>query len=172
MYNGKMRVLNSLSDLNIMRILRLVWKRKNVSRVEIASALKMDKSTVTKIISELTEKNLAREAEAGSSGPQGGRKPIFLEINASYACVGGIEISPERMYVCLEDFCGTILYETMQAIDPVSFAQKGFLGFVKEGIDLLQAASGRLRIKLAGIGLGVPGIVESDADRIFNRFRF
>lgn len=166
MYNGKMRVLNSLSDLNIMRILRLVWKRKKVSRVEIASALKMDKSTVTKIISELTEKNLAREAEAGSSGPQGGRKPIFLEINASYACVGGIEISPERMYVCLEDFCGTILYETMQAIDPVSFAQKGFLGFVKEGIDLLQAASGRLRIKLAGIGLGVPGIVESDADRI------
>lgn len=159
-------MLNSLSDLNIMRILRLVWQTKKVSRVEIASMLKMDKSTVTKIISELTEKKLAREAESGTSGPQGGRKPVFLEINASYACAGGIEISPERMYVCLEDFCGTILYETMRPIDPQTYAQKGFLGLVKEGMELLQAASDRLRIKIAGIGLGVPGMVEAEAGRI------
>ena len=161
-----MRVLNSLSDLNIMRILRLVWQTKKISRVEIASRLKMDKSTVTKIISELAQKNLAREAEAGASGPQGGRKPVFLEINASYACSGGIEINPERMYVCLEDFCGTILYENAQEISPDSYAQKGFLGYVKEGVGLLQAASERLRIKLAGIGLGIPGMVEFDGSRI------
>lgn len=149
-----------------MRILRLVWQIKKVSRVEIASMLKMDKSTVTKIIAELTQKNLALEAESGSSGPQGGRKPVYLEINASYACSGGIEITPERMSVCLEDFCGTILYEHMQKIDPDSYAQKGFLGYVKEGIDLLQAASERLRITLAGIGLGIPGMVESDGSKI------
>ncbi|MBO7124077.1 MAG: ROK family transcriptional regulator [Treponema sp.] len=152
--------------MNIMRILRLVWQSKRASRVEIASILKMDKSTVTKIIAELTQKKLALETESGASGPQGGRKPVFLEINASYACSGGIEINPERMYVCLEDFCGTILYEHMQEIDPDSYAQKGFLGYVKEGIGLLQAASERLRIKLAGIGLGIPGMVESDGSKI------
>ena len=161
-----MRALNSLSDLNIMRILRLVWQTKKISRVEIASMLKMDKSTVTKIIAELAQNNLAREAESGTSGPQGGRKPVFLEINASYACAGGIEISPERMYVCMEDFCGTILYETMQAIEPDAYAQKGFLGFVKEGIELLEAAAARLKIKIAGIGLGIPGMVEAEAGRI------
>jgi len=89
-----------------------------------------------------------------------------LEINASYACSGGIEINPQRMYVCLEDFCGTILFEKMQEIDADSYAQKGFLGFLKEGIELLQAAAERLRIKLAGIGLGIPGMVESDGGRI------
>ena len=127
-----MRVLNSLTDLNTMRILRLVWQAKKISRVELASMLKMDKSTVTKIIADLSQNNLAREAEAGASGPQGGRKPVFLEINASYACAGGIEINPQRMYVCLEDFCGTILYEKMQEIAPDSYAQKGFLGFLKK----------------------------------------
>ncbi len=161
-----MRVLNSLTDLNTMRILRLVWQAKKISRVELASMLKMDKSTVTKIIADLSQNNLAREAEAGASGPQGGRKPVFLEINASYACAGGIEINPQRMYVCLEDFCGTILYEKMQEIAPDSYAQKGFLGFLKEGIELLQAAADRLRIKLAGIGLGIPGMVDSDGGRI------
>ena len=161
-----MRALNSLSDLNIMRILRLVWQAKKISRVEIAAALKMDKSTVTKIIAELAQNNLAREAESGTSGPQGGRKPIFLEINASYACAGGIEINPERLYVCLEDFCGTILFETMQTITPQDFAQKGFLGLVHDATELLLGAAERLRIKVAGIGIGVPGMVESDAGRI------
>ncbi len=161
-----MRVLNSLTDLNIMRILRLIWQTKKISRVELASMLKMDKSTVTKIIAELFQKDLAREAEAGASGPQGGRKPVFLEINASYACSGGIEINPKRMYVCLEDFCGTILYEKMQEIDPDSYAQKGFLGYVKDGIDILRTESERLRIRLAGIGLGIPGMVDSDGGKI------
>ncbi|MBQ9625704.1 MAG: ROK family transcriptional regulator [Treponema sp.] len=155
-----------MSDLNIMRILRLIWQAKKVSRVEIASSLKMDKSTVTKIISELIEKNLAREAEAGESGPQGGRKPVFLEINGSYACSGGIEINPERMYVCLEDFCGTILFERMQEITPASYSEKGFLGFLREGIELLQANADRLRVKIAGIGIGIPGMVDVENESV------
>ncbi len=149
-----------------MRILRFIWQKKKASRVEIASALKMDKSTVTKIISELEEKNLARETEIGASGPQGGRKPMLLEINPSYACAGGIEIGPERMAVCLEDFFGTILYENSLAIDPDSYAQKGFLGFFKQGVETLEEAAGRLRVKIAGIGLGVPGIVDADGAKI------
>lgn len=161
-----MRVLNSLSDLNIMRILRFIWQKKKASRVELASVLKMDKSTVTKIICELEENGLAREAEAGASGPQGGRKPVFLGINASYACAGGVEINPERMSVCLVDFCGTVLYEFMQAVEPEAYAQKGFLGFLKEGIALLQEASARLRIKIAGVGLGIPGMVEAEGAKI------
>lgn len=144
----------------------MLWQSKKISRVEIAAALKMDKSTVTKIIAELTEKNLARETDSGTSGPQGGRKPVFLEINGSYACVGGIEINPERMYVCLEDFCGSILHEEKIPITPESYGQKGFLGFLKEGVQILQEASKRLRIKIAGIGLGIPGMVEAESGKI------
>lgn len=144
----------------------MIWQTKKVSRVEIASILKMDKSTVTKIISELIEKNLAREAESGSSGPQGGRKPVFLEINGSYACSGGIEINPERIYVCLEDFCGTILYENLQKITPENYQEKGFLGFLREGIELLQKNASRLRVKIAGIGIGIPGMVDVDNEKI------
>ena len=66
-----MRVLNSLSEINILRIIRLLWIEKKISRVDIASKLAMDKSTVTKITSELTQKNIIKEAESGESGPQG-----------------------------------------------------------------------------------------------------
>ncbi len=161
-----MRILNSLSDLNIIRILRLIWLKKKVSRVEIASALKMDKSTVTKIIAELTKNNLVRETDSGTSGPQGGRKPVFLEINGSFACAAGIEINPERIFISLEDLQGSILFQQMKPIDPANYAEKGFMGLLQEGIDVLQKNAKRLHIKIAGYGLGVPGMVDVESGKI------
>ena len=89
-----MKSINPLSDINVSRILRLVWKKKGISRVEIANTLNLDKSTVTKIVSSLTDIGIVKEIAEGSTGPQGGRKPIYLEISKSFACVGGIEINP------------------------------------------------------------------------------
>ncbi|MDE5775361.1 MAG: ROK family transcriptional regulator [Treponemataceae bacterium] len=161
-----MRVLNSLSDLNILRILNLIWRAKKISRIEIASILKMDKSTVTKIISRLEQKNLVQETAFGESLPQGGRKRIFLEINGSFACVGGIHINTEQMIVCLADLCGTILFESVQKIDEDEYAKNGFSGILQDGIKLLQKNAERMRISIAGIGLGVPGIVDIENKKI------
>lgn len=161
-----MRVLNSLSDLNILRILNLIWRAKKISRIEIASILKMDKSTVTKIISRLEQKNLVQETAFGESQPQGGRKRIFLEINGNFACVGGIQINTEQMIVCLADLRGTILFESAQKIDEDDYAKNGFAGILEDGIKLLQKNAERMRISIAGIGLGVPGIVDIENKKI------
>lgn len=161
-----MRVLNSLSDLNILRILNLIWRAKKISRIEIASILKMDKSTVTKIISRLEQKNLVQETAFGESQPQGGRKRIFLEINGNFACVGGIQINTEQMIVCLADLRGTILFESAQKIDEDDYAKNGFAGILQSGIKLLQKNAERMRISIAGIGLGVPGIVDIENKKI------
>lgn len=166
MHNEFVRVLNSLSDLNILRILNLIWRAKKISRVEIASVLKMDKSTVTKIISRLEQKNLVQEAAFGESRPQGGRKRVFLEINGSFACAGGIQINTEQMLVCLADLRGTILFERSQKIDEDDYAKNGFAGILRSGINLLQENAARLRIPIAGIGLGVPGIVDTENKKI------
>ncbi|GEM_PF-634682 len=166
MHNEFVRVLNSLSDLNIIRILNLIWREKKISRVEIASILKMDKSTVTRIISRLERKNLVQETAFGESRPQGGRKRIFLEINGSFACAGGIQINTEQMFVCLTDLCGTILFESVQRIDEGDYAKNGFSGILQSGIKLLQENAARMRISIAGIGLGVPGIVDIENKKI------
>ena len=46
-----MKSINAPSDINVSRILRLVWQKRGISRIEIASQLGIDKSTVTKIVS-------------------------------------------------------------------------------------------------------------------------
>ena len=166
MHNEFVRVLNSLSDLNILRILNLIWRSKKISRTEIASILKMDKSTVTKIISRLKRKNLVQEAGFGESRPQGGRKTCFLEINGSFACVGGIHINTEQIIVCLADLRGTILFESVQKIDEDDYAKNGFSGILQDGIKLLQKNAERMRVPIAGIGLGVPGIVDIENKKI------
>ena len=166
MHNEFVRVLNSLSDLNILRILNLIWRSKKISRTEIASILKMDKSTVTKIISRLKRKNLVQEAGFGESRPQGGRKTCFLEINGSFACVGGIHINTEQIIVCLADLRGTILFESVQKIDEDDYARNGFSGILQDAIKLLQKNAERMRVPIAGIGLGVPGIVDIENKKI------
>ena len=103
--------INSPADINVSRILRIIWQHKGISRIEIAAELGIDKSTVTKITATLIDMGLICETSHGTTGPQGGRKPIFLEINGTYAGVGGIEISPERFVCCLLDLHGIVLFK-------------------------------------------------------------
>ncbi|HPX27207.1 MAG TPA: winged helix-turn-helix transcriptional regulator, partial [Treponemataceae bacterium] len=101
-----MKSINSPSDINVSRILRLIWQKKGISRVEIASELGIDKSTVTKIVSSLDELGLISQLSQGDTGPLGGRKPIFLQISPSFACIGGVEINPGRYVCCILNMHG------------------------------------------------------------------
>lgn len=161
-----MRVLNSLSDLNIFRILRLIWQEKKISRVDIASRLKMDKSTVTRIITDLTSRNIVKEAESGESGPLGGRKPVFLEIQENYACAGGVEINPERMCCSLLSLQGTVLFQYMKNVEPEEYDEEGCIGFFMQAVKLLEDEAKKQKITLVGIGLGIPGLVDSAKGKI------
>ena len=67
-----MKSINPLSEINTSRILRLVWQKKGISRVEIANTLNLDKSTVTKIVSSLNDIGIINEIAQGETGPQGG----------------------------------------------------------------------------------------------------
>lgn len=163
-----MRVLNSLSDLNVMRILRLIFLEKKISRVDIASRLGMDKSTVTKITSDLCSKKVIREAEAGNSGPQGGRKPVFLELNGQYAAVGGIEINSEHFYAVILSLNGKLIFESTQKINPDEYAELGFMGFYKKAFSVIKKHADKNKIRLLGIGVGVPALVDSAEGKIIN----
>ena len=80
-----MKSINSQSDINVSRILRLIWQKNGISRIEIAAELGLDKSTVTKIVSALLGVGIVKEFAHGITGPQGGRKPIYLEIAEEFA---------------------------------------------------------------------------------------
>lgn len=161
-----MRVLNSLSEINILRIIRLLWIEKKISRVDIASKLAMDKSTVTKITSELTQKNIIKEAESGESGPQGGRKPVYLELNSEYACVAGIEINPEKIYCSLINLMGEPIFEYSEKIVCDEEYHFELMECFTKAFSILKEKSINLKNNIIGIGVGIPALVDVKSGKI------
>lgn len=161
-----MRVLNSLSEINILRIIRLLWIEKKISRVDIASKLAMDKSTVTKITSELTQKNIIKEAESGESGPQGGRKPVYLELNSGYACVAGIEINPEKIYCSLINLMGEPIFEYSEKIVCDEEYHFELMECFTKAFNILKEKSINLKNNIIGIGVGIPALVDVKSGKI------
>lgn len=161
-----MRVLNSLSEINLSRILRLIWIEKKISRVDIATRLAMDKSTVTKITSELAQNGLIREAESGDSGPQGGRKPVFLELENDFACTGGIEIGPETVSCSLLDLNGEPFFEYSEKIDGDEYARLGLTGYFEKAFGIMKRHVKHHGKHLAGIGVGLPALIDVKAGKI------
>jgi len=157
-----MKSINSPSDINVSRILRLIWQKRGISRVEIASELGIDKSTVTKIVSSLDELGLISQLSQGDTGPLGGRKPIFLQISPSFACIGGVEINPGRYVCCILNMHGTVLFQHQESIQPGLYEKDNYNGIFFRAFEMIASEAEKLGIPLIGIGVGFPALVNSD----------
>ncbi|GAB6090233.1 ROK family transcriptional regulator [Spirochaeta dissipatitropha] len=96
--------------INTARILRSLWIRKTMSRIELARHLGIDKSTVSKLINDLIDTGIINIVSEGDSGPTGGRKPLFLSLNPEYGAVLGVEIQTDTFIAVLVNLHGRILY--------------------------------------------------------------
>ena len=156
-----MKTLNAPGDLNIARVLRLVWQIKGISRIEIAQQLGLDKSTVTKIVFSLEDIGIVKAFAQGSSGPQGGRKPIQLKINQEFGYALGIEINPDGFRVVLANLHGEIVaYEGREMVVTSIFDA------FDTAISTIRPELEKRKAKLIGVGVGIPGIVNTETGTI------
>jgi predicted NBD/HSP70 family sugar kinase len=143
--------------LNTSRVMREIWINKHISRIQIAKNLGLDKSTISSIVAALMDSGIINEHAEGEAGPQGGRKPVYLTLNRSYACVLGIEFRPESYTAVAVDLQGEILYSKFELI------RLSGANFKEVFIDV----TSRIRSELAsidspllGIGVGLSGVVD------------
>ncbi len=146
-------------DPNIRRVLRSVWKTKGISRIDLAAALALDKSTITKIVSQLMDAGLVFEAEEGEAGPSGGRKPVALQIRTDFGSFLGIEIQTERFQACLIDPLGSIIASKTREID---FRDRALKSVVLDAVAEARESLESPERPLLGIGLGLSGIIDAD----------
>lgn len=157
-----MKSINSPADINVSRILRLIWQKGGISRIEIASELGIDKSTVTKIVASLADIGLVTELSQGDTGPLGGRKPIYLQITPSFACIGGVEINPGRYVCCILNMHGTVLFQHQEEIHPGLYEKDNYYGVFFRAFEKIAAEAEKMGIPLIGIGVGFPALVDSN----------
>lgn len=154
----KSRFLDALS-FNSTRILKLIWKQRGVSRIEIAHRLDVDKSTVSKLVGELMERGLVEECAEGETSPLGGRKPVHLAILPGWGCSVGVELQPERVITSVLDLNGTPLIEESSEAE---FAG-GTVAALRKALDKAVRRARKAGLSVLGAGVGLPGIIDPGA---------
>jgi len=143
--------------LNTSRVMREIWINKHISRIQIAKNLGLDKSTVSSIVAKLIDGGIIREHAEGEAGPQGGRKPVYLTLDRSYACVLGIEFRPESYTAVTVDLQGEILYSKFELIH---LSGENFKEIFFDVTSRIRTELANIDSPLLGIGVGVSGVVD------------
>ncbi len=157
---------------NRMQIKEVIYKKAPITRIEVARWLGLTLPTITTSALEmLAEGSLVEREmpEMDSRNPRGGRKPLYLDVNPTAGYAMGIELGPYRTTVCITDLRGNTLEECR-----FPAASRDYDEMVS---DLTRQANEVLRRaniaqgKLLGIGVGLPGFIESERGVIRSSMR-
>lgn len=145
------------SSININRVLKILWDKEPISRVEIARILDLDKSTVSKMIQTLLQRRIARSLEQGNPGPVGGRKPTYMGINPDYGAVLGVEVQTDFVRVLALRLDGTMLFQETESI---GLRSRGPSQVFEEAVSKNMKRVEAMGRRTVAAGFGVSGIVD------------
>ena len=150
-------LIRAINQFNILNTIRTAGA---ISRIEIAQVTGQSRATVTNITADLIEKNLIYEKEIEDSNSRG-RKRVLLALNPDAAYVVGVKLSAFRISCAVTDMQAdvksSIIMPVRTSERPVEFVAD----LIEEGIRHCVGEAGLRLEKISGIGLGIPGFVNS-----------
>ena len=157
--------INNPLNINKRRVLREIWLKDGISRIEISKKLDLDKSTITKIANQLLSNNYILTTTIGNTGPMGGRKPVSLSIDKNKGCFLGIELQTEKCSALLVDLHGEIISEhtSIYKSDSIESVISSIGDINNSLIDIPE---------LLAVGIGVSGIVNNTTGTIIKSYPF
>lgn len=150
--------------LNRFLILKEILQSGSISRVELAERTGRSRALVTNITAELIEQNIIWEKEITPSEGKG-RRRVQLALNSEAAFVVGVKVMSSHVSIAVTDFQAQVrssVFIPVQArVRPVTH----LVDIIEDGIrHCLEEA--RLNLSMvSGIGLAIPGFVDSESGR-------
>jgi len=143
---------NTIRNINRQIILNYVREKGPISRADIARLTALQRSTVSVIVDELLKAHLISEIYGESSG---GRPPQLLSLRTSHAIAIGVNLGQKKIVVATTDLSGQLLdkeeFPTDKNLD------KTIDRIIKSARFFINKNGGSIE----GIGMSVPGLVES-----------
>ena len=159
--NLRVATRSTAREINRRIALNLIRTNQPISRADLSRLMGTRRGAVTTLVNELIQDGLVFEGATGET--KRGRKPTFLYIDSRKRCVVAVDIRPTRTFVMVTDLVGRQLASVTSfptERDPKRFVAalaKRVKGALAEHKDLGQCE---------GVGVVVPGMVESDAGRV------
>jgi predicted NBD/HSP70 family sugar kinase len=133
-----------------------------MARQELAEQTGLSAGTVTNVINGLLDEGLV--VEAGTEGSDGGRPRILLEIAKDRGIAVGVDVGETRVRVEAFDLgLGKIAAVDRLVHDGCRDPQV-MVGLIVEALEAVLVEAGAERSALAGVGVGVSGIVDGGGD--------
>ncbi|MGV8851656.1 MAG: ROK family transcriptional regulator [Rhodoglobus sp.] len=153
--------VSDVRQRNRSQALRSVILTGETSRAAIARESGLSVASVTNLISELISEGLVMEA--GSVASSGGRPVTLLAPNPSGAYFLGADVGERGVAVELFDLSMTRIDREFRG-GREGEPSEAIAADLDEALNALRARNPAAWDRMVGIGLGLPGVVESDAD--------
>lgn len=144
----------AMLEVNEFLVLDFVRDLRETTRPEIAHALGLSASSVSRLVARLIREGMVRETGAASS--TGGRPRGCIVFNRQAGCVVAVDLGGTRCHGALADLAGEILLEDER---PSRAAGEAFATVLAIIADLRRAAAER-EMPVAAVAVGVPAIID------------
>ncbi len=155
-----------VKQINKMIVLNTIYKKRPISRAEIAKVTGLNKSTVSALVDELLTEELVLETGIGES--QGGRKPVNLSINKEVGNIIGIDLGVNYILSVMTNFAGEIIWEKRIDLQPAQNSPVQRIADLESLIQETMTNAPQTVRGIIGIGIGVPGIVNYEQGLILS----
>lgn len=159
--------VSDVKEANVREVLRCLKEDERISRAGISRATGLSRPTVSTLVYKLLEEGYI--LEGGPDDISGKTKPIMLRLNRSHKYAIGLDYSSSHLIRgCICDMGYHIVAKNER---PCLANQDNILEITAELIDeLLQTMPSTG--SLAGIGIGVTGIVDTVKNRVIESERY
>ncbi|RRD93633.1 ROK family protein [Clostridiales bacterium COT073_COT-073] len=144
------------------RILNIIrYSDAEISRFDIKKITEYSMTTVLNIVEELLSDKLIYENEPDMTHGRVGRRPTYLSLNPQGGYFIGLEFNIQKMYYTILNFSGKVIYSNFLLLKN-NITAKQILSNIYSCINECMDFLGSERSKCLGIGIGLPGYIDSE----------
>lgn len=146
--------------INQFNILNAIRRSGLISRVEIAQLTGQSRAAVTNVTAHLIKEGTILEKQTKPSGSRG-RRRVMLALNPSAAYVVGVKLSAFQLSFAVTNMQADVISALTVPVRIGKRSAEFVTDLMEEGIRHC-VAKAKLRMKMiSGIGVGIPGFVDS-----------
>jgi len=148
----------SLRYQNITSILRLIYRDRPISRVELSRITGLNKATVSSLVAELVESGCVKFIGENPS-ERAGRREVLIDIDSRKASAISLEIGIGNISVIAADLAGETFLRNDSSFETSLPAGKVIAKAAKMAISAAAEAE-TVNGSVAGVSVAVPGAVD------------
>ncbi|MCL4418078.1 MAG: ROK family transcriptional regulator [Actinobacteria bacterium] len=152
-------------NINREFVLKTIYNHRPISRTDIAKITGLTTAAITKIVNEFLEIGIVKETSKRKSFS--GRKPVFIDINSDSYFIIGVYIARKSISGIITNLNADILKRVVY--NKSLLENPNLLDEVIKLIDELLKTSGINKEKILGIGMAVPGPINSKNGEVIYR---